>query len=274
MALPQLPLFGPPLRGGEGEGLLTDGGFSSAGRALGCGPSGRGFESRKSPQYMKTALITGVSRGIGRALAQKFLAEGWHVIGTSRSGAVDYQHEQLMVLQLDLSVPVSVEHCSRELEKQGVSVDILINNAGALFDEFETSVNVDLLRQTLEVNLIGTADFCERVYPRVYHSGHIVFISSSAGSLERTGAQTHYPGMYPAYKISKAAINMYMRTLAFRLWDSHIVSSVHPGWVKTEMGGVDEADITPEQSAKEIYDFVITKPETGGFWFNGRKLPW
>jgi NAD(P)-dependent dehydrogenase (short-subunit alcohol dehydrogenase family) len=223
---------------------------------------------------MKTVLITGVNRGIGKALAQKFLTEGWCVIGTSRSGIVDYQHDHLTILPLDLTLPSSIEHCRRALEEQGAAIDILINNAGAVFDEDETKVRIDLLRKTLEVNLIGTIDFCERVFPLVIRGGRIVFISSSAGSLERTGAQTHYPGLYPAYKVSKAAINMYMRTLAFRLRDSHIVSAIHPGWVKTDMGGVDEADITPEQSAQEIYDFVITRPETGNFWFNGQKMPW
>ena len=247
---------------------------------------------------MKTAVITGIGRGIGRALAARFLDEGYAVIGTSQTGAVDYSHANLRIVQLDLASPDSIKRCAEVIAKSGsvgvtdagssnvTKIDILINNAGALLDEDETSVIIEKLRQTLEVNLFGTIDLTEQIIPLMTHGetggnaagGHIVSISSQAGSLQEMDRimDSHEPYHYPAYKISKCALNMYVRTLAVRLQHEGAgvaVSAVHPGWVKTDMGG-DEAPTTPEEAAANIFKLAISHPETGQFWFNGKKYPW
>lgn len=227
---------------------------------------------------MKTAVITGISKGIGRSLAQRFVQEGWEVLGTSTDGQSPITDEHLSALKLDLSIPESIHAFTEAIFKTGKKIDILINNAGVLEDEEETSVKIDKLRTTLEVNLIGTIDLTEKLILSMSESGHIVNISSSAGSLERTTEKTdsHFPYHYPAYKISKAALNMYTRTLAMRLKHegrSIIVSSVHPGWVKTDIGGSDATE-TPDEAARQIYSFAITRPESGGFWFDGQPMPW
>ncbi|MBU1046814.1 SDR family NAD(P)-dependent oxidoreductase [Patescibacteria group bacterium] len=222
---------------------------------------------------MKTVLITGVDRGIGKALVLKFLDAGYFVIGTSLNDNIDYSHENLKVFTMNLESEESISACVENIKNLDTKIDILINNAGIMADGEETTVIIDKLRKNLEVNLIGTIDFTEKVLFEVNQGGHIINISSSAGSLSNTGVSSHKPGYYPGYKISKAALNMYTRTLALRLKDKIIVSSVHPGWVKTDMGG-DNAIITPEQAAQDIYDFAITKPETGQFWFEGEKFDW
>jgi NAD(P)-dependent dehydrogenase (short-subunit alcohol dehydrogenase family) len=224
---------------------------------------------------MQTVLITGVGRGIGKALSNVFLEKGFFVLGTSTTGTVDYAHENLLVYQLDLSSSENIETCVKAIQNRDKKIDVLINNAGVLLDDDDTVLIPEKLRSTLEVNLVGTTDFTERMLPGMTSYGHIIFISSTAGSLEYTGhLESHWPNHYPAYKISKAALNMYMRTLAQRLKkDGLIVSSVHPGWVKTDMGGA-EADISPEEAADGIYQFALTSPETGFFWFKGEKLPW
>ncbi len=227
---------------------------------------------------MKTILITGVSRGIGKAEALQFLSEGHTVIGTSIDGTVDFAHERLTIFPLDLSKPASIASCVDQIQKTGVRFDILINNAGALFDDEITEVIIKKLRQTLEVNLIGTIDFSEQILSLINLGGHIIFTTSSAGSIAETDYKTHshHPNQYPAYKISKAAVNMYMRTLAMRMEHANtgiIVSSVHPGWVKTDMGG-EEAPMTPEEAAKHICALALSRPESGQFWFKGEKYPW
>lgn len=223
---------------------------------------------------MRTVLITGASKGIGKAEAQKFLAEGFRVFGTSTTGKVDYSHKNLRILPLDLRSSESIAACASAIAKTRTLFDVVINNAGVLLDDEDTVLIPEKLRATLEVNLIGTAEFTERILPSVKKEGIIVMTSSTAGSLGLAEAADHYPLHYPAYKISKAALNMYMRTLARRVRDTGpVVISVHPGWVKTDMGG-EEADTTPEEAAEGIYHTIVSQPKNGDFLFRGQHIPW
>jgi len=217
---------------------------------------------------MRTVFISGVDKGLGRALAERFLASGDFVIGTSTTGTVDYSHTNLHVLLLDFYKPKTVEQCIQEINDLNRPIEILINNAGVLKDEDDTSVVLEKLRATLEVNLFGHIQITEALLPIINSGGHIINISSSAGSLEKTTHTNH-----PAYKISKAALNMYTRTLAIRLSGRITVSSVHPGWIKTDMGGTD-ADLAPEEAAEDIVKLMNSQVETGQFWFKGKKFPW
>lgn len=222
---------------------------------------------------MRTVVITGIGKGIGKALADKFSAEGYTVIGTTLSGEAGTAG--VPVHTLDLADPESIRHAAEAICSAAPTIDILINNAGVLLDEDWTSLNPDLLRKTFEVNVIGTAAFTEALKERIVASGgHIVNISSTAGSLALAdGSASHFPHHYPAYKISKTALNMYTRTLAVELAGKAIVSSVHPGWVQTDMGG-EEADMTPAEAAEGIFALAAARPETGQFWHKGEKLPW
>lgn len=221
---------------------------------------------------MKTILITGISRGIGCALAERFLQSGDFVIGTSTSGISPIEHERLLTLQLDLASPESIAACAQFIIDSGKTIDVLMNNAGIWSGVDENPIiDVGILRKVLEVNLFGTVNFTERIIPVMNDGGHIVNISSRMGSL---GGIEKFGINWPDYKISKAALNMVTRILSVRLQDRNItVSSVHPGWVKTDMGGSD-ADIEPEEAAEDIFTFAISKPETGQFWFKGEKFSW
>ncbi|MEN9405646.1 MAG: hypothetical protein RLY47_605 [Candidatus Parcubacteria bacterium] len=220
---------------------------------------------------MKTIFITGVSRGIGKAVAQRFLDAGDVVVGTLMSGAADWSHENLTMIQLDLSNPESISKCAETFRALDKKIDILINNAGVLFDRKLNRVDVEILRKTLEVNVIGTIDLTEHMLPFLGGGAHILNISSSAGSLARSKESDD--DEYPAYRISKTALNMYTRALAVRLVGTVTVSSVHPGWVKTDMGGSD-GDMEPKEAAEHIFKLAYTPVETGQFWFKGEKFPW
>jgi NAD(P)-dependent dehydrogenase (short-subunit alcohol dehydrogenase family) len=218
---------------------------------------------------MKTVFITGISRGIGRGLALKFLKEGYFVIGTSITGNADFSDNNLKVFELDLYDDKKIEKCADEVKSFGKQIDIHINNAGVLLDEGEPNIVIDKLRRTLQVNLIGAIDITQRLLPIIREGGHIVNISSSAGSL----ANVHHSD-YPAYKISKAALNMFTSHLAFKLRGKMKVSSVHPGRVRTDMGG-GEGDMDITESAEYIFDTATRSDiETGQFWFKGNKFPW
>jgi NAD(P)-dependent dehydrogenase (short-subunit alcohol dehydrogenase family) len=224
---------------------------------------------------MKTVLITGVGSGIGEALKDKFLSEGYFVVGTYHSEKPPVR-DNFVCYELDLSNKESVENCVKTIEGSGHIVDILINNAGVLLDANDVVLMPEKLQETLSVNLIGTANFTEKIIPKLNHPSHIIFVSTSAGSInmikESTGS--HRPGQHPAYNVSKAGLNMYSVMLAKRLLkDGVIVSAVHPGWVRTRMGGA-SADVSPEESASDIFNLAVSKPESGCFWSKGKEIPW
>lgn len=220
---------------------------------------------------MKTVVITGVSRGIGRALAERFLKNGDVVFGTSTSGIAPIMHDRLRMIQLDLADPDSIDLCARHIIDSGKNIDILVNNAGIWSGvEENPTIDIALLRKTMEVNCFGTLDFTEKLIPTISHGGSIINISSRMGSLdyvEQGGIN------WPDYKVSKAALNMITRILAIRLAGKITVSSVHPGWVKTDMGGLD-ADLEPEEAAEDIFILTNSRVESGQFWFKGEKFPW
>ena len=220
---------------------------------------------------MQTVFITGVSRGIGKALAEKFLKEGYEVIGTSTSGTADIKNKSLTMLKLDLSSSKSIEQCIKEFKKLNKKIDILVNNAGIWSGEEKNIqlLNLSHLRKVLEVNLFGTIDLTEKILTLIKNGGKIINISSKEGSLNGV-----YHANYPDYKISKAALNMYTRILSIRVEKNEIiVASIHPGWVRTDMGGSD-ADIEPNVAAEDVYQRIISLKETGQFWFEQDKLPW
>jgi len=250
---------------------------------------------------MQTVLITGVDKGIGRALMLKFLDEDFFVIGfclndeniknineeilhasKETSDGNSELVDRLKIFQMDLSKPESIEKNISEVKKflaeSDRKINILINNAGVMLDRGETDLDIEKLRKSLEINLVGPANFTEHLLGLIGEDekgGHIVNISSVAGSFAHVDSGTgRAPNFYPAYRISKAALNMYTNTLAERLRNRNIiVSSVHPGLTRTDMGG-GEANQSPEEAAENIFKFAISKPETGNFWFDSRKIPW
>ena len=219
---------------------------------------------------MNRVLITGVSRGIGRAVAEKFLQEGWSVIGTSTSGTSPIEHGALTVHVLDMLDPKSIKKFADAIVGSEQIINVLINNAGiSVNNDGPQSVVIDSLRKILEVNLVGLIDLTERLLPVIAKDGHVINISSGLASL------TEGSGTYaPAYSISKTALNKYTRILAGRLAGRRIiVSSIDPGWVRTDMGG-SAAPRDPSEPAEEVFSLATSNIESGNFWHRGRKRSW
>jgi NAD(P)-dependent dehydrogenase (short-subunit alcohol dehydrogenase family) len=220
---------------------------------------------------MKKVIITGANRGLGKATAKRFLNAGWHVFGTYRENSDMWDAEGLTWINLDLSIPASIEKAAQDFSAHA-PFDVLINNSG-VNDESEdhenASVNMTALRKTLEVNLIGTIDFTERMIANLGNGGHIVSIGSRWGMLS-----VPREAVAPSYSISKAGLAMYTQRLAARLTNNGItVSILTPGWVKTDMGG-DEAPRTPEEAAEEIFALATSEVPTGKFWRRGKEEAW
>jgi NAD(P)-dependent dehydrogenase (short-subunit alcohol dehydrogenase family) len=226
---------------------------------------------------MKVAVITGASRGIGLATVKKFLEEDWRVIGTSKSGRAAVNSTHFTNVKMDLGLPVSIENAAKEIAKLAGKIDVLVNNAGVILDALDMKAGLVKIRETLEIDLLGQIDLTERLIPHFNDSAHIINIASSYASLTDPIDDESSTG----YRIAKAGLNMYTKTLAFRLKDDNItVSSLDPGWVKTEMGlatatAESGPDREPEEAAKDIYDLATEEyPATGRFWRFGNIRNW
>lgn len=217
---------------------------------------------------METVLITGASRGIGLELTRQFLVQGYRVIATYRG----QPSEQLQSLrannELDLyELEVTSESSILELVDalSNTRLDILINNAGVIGAEDQSfeSINAHEWLSTFAINSIAPLMVSRALLNCLENSANprIITISSQMGSLNRESY-----GMY-AYRSSKAAVNKVMQVLALELKPKGVVvCPVHPGWVKTDMGGPD-ADITVEESASGLVELArsLTIDQSGKF---------
>ena len=227
---------------------------------------------------METVLITGASRGIGLELTRQFLDLGYNVISTYR-GQPSAQLESLlsnkalMLHELEVTDEASISTLAAQLSNS--NIDVLINNAGILgpTEQSMETVQPSEWLNTFAVNTVAPLMVCRALLPLMEASSNprIVTISSQMGALSRESM-----GMY-AYRSSKAAVNKVMQVLALELKPKGVtVCPVHPGWVKTDMGG-QEADITAEESASGIVGLVqsMALEQSGTFFtWEGNEHNW
>ncbi|WP_343695421.1 SDR family NAD(P)-dependent oxidoreductase [Flavobacterium sp.] len=209
----------------------------------------------------KTAVVTGISSGIGLALTKKLLNENYNVIGTTRSGKLeDFSHPNLKVIPLEATSQESRDNAISEILAITTDVDLLVNNAGIAPDAFSNQPDLDSFTETINTNVTSVIFFTESLLKNIKTSGKIAFISSSMGLLKNAAPNG------TAYRISKNAINMYAAMLATRVVEKQIiVTPIHPGWVQTKLGG-NQAPFTTKDSADGIYNAILLNTESGKFW--------
>ncbi|MEZ5870773.1 MAG: SDR family oxidoreductase [Nitratireductor sp.] len=226
---------------------------------------------------MTTILITGTGRGIGLELAKQALARGWTVYGSARSPVSDpaahiCDHPQFHDLVFDVTDHAAVRAAAASID---APIDILINNAGIIGPQHQSTLDMDFdgFAETLAVNTLAPLAVTQAFLPNLRRSSNprVVTISS------RMGSMSHSSSDRIAYRASKAAVNKVMQGLASDLRGAGIaVVSMHPGWVRTDMGGK-AADITPQQSAAGILAIAdrLTMQQSGHFinW-DGAELAW
>ena len=182
--------------------------------------------------------------------------------------------DKLRILALDVTDPASVKAAAAELD--GQAIDLLLNNAGVGGARGQTVGNIDYeaWAKVLDVNTMGPMRVSEAFVDHVARSERklIVTLTSGMGSIADNTS-----GGSIAYRSSKAAVNMVMRSLAIDLAPRGITCVViNPGWVHTDMGGPN-ATLEPSESISQMRRLIATLgPEQSGKFFNytGREYPW
>ncbi|UCE31290.1 MAG: SDR family oxidoreductase [Burkholderiales bacterium] len=225
---------------------------------------------------MPVALIVGASRGIGLALARQYRADGWDVIGSHRGqdGRQRLQALGARVLELDVRDAGACAAFAAELE--GQRLELAVINAGvygprtASLKEPPDAAQFDRVMHT---NVLAAMRLAPIVAPLLAPArGTLAFVSSRMGSIAGAGGSNG-----ALYRASKAALNMVAR-LAHLEYAGHGVRvlALHPGWVRTDMGGPG-AEVDADESAagmRRVIGDAATFPAGGFFDFRGQPLAW
>lgn len=232
---------------------------------------------------MKTIFITGSNRGIGLELTRQCLQRGDKVFASCRNPdeatqLIDLREtypERLNIIHLDVANEASIGAAAAKISELTERLDILINNAGVLISaESVGNLDAQSLLNVLHINSVGPLMVAQSLLDllKAGKDAKIVNITSQLGSISRKRSGGHY-----SYDGSKAALNMFSRTLAFDVIADGIITIVmHPGWVRTDMGG-SRASISVEESTRGILQVTeqLTKDDVGRFLqWDGAELPW
>ena len=181
---------------------------------------------------MKTALVTGASRGIGRAIALEFKEKGYSVIGTatSESGAAELNDIGIQGYVLDLNSHESIDSFWQKLEDNNKNISLLVNNAGITRDNIVLRMSDEEWSDIMNVHLYGTFQLCKRSLKMMLKSkwGRIINISSASASIGNRGQSN--------YAAAKAGVEAFTKSLAKEVGKRDItINAVAPGFISTDM---------------------------------------
>jgi len=230
---------------------------------------------------MATILITGANRGIGLSMTRIYAGRGDTVIACCRdpqgSDALNElaANGNIRVQKVSVGDAGSVSAMAEDLK--GTAIDVLINNAGTggPAQENQTVSNMDFegWAETFNINTMAPVRVMQALNSnlKLAENPKVVTITSQMGALDLDMTVAY------AYCTSKAALNKFMRMAAIERKEEGIaVCVIHPGWVKTDMGGAG-ADLSPEESAAGIINVIagLNAENTGTFWkWNGEVHAW
>jgi len=216
-------------------------------------------------------VITGANRGIGLAMTKHFSAQGDKVFALCRQTSTELSALDVTVIEgVDVASDNGLNNMVSALT--GVSIDVLVCNAGILRDESLNNLNLDTIREQFEVNALAPLRVVERLQAQLQVKAKVAMITSRMGSIADNGSGGRY-----GYRMSKAALNAAAMSLSHDLASKQIAVGIyHPGYVQTDMvnyGG----DISASDAAYKLVNLInqLTMSETGVFKHsNGSVLPW
>jgi 3-oxoacyl-[acyl-carrier protein] reductase len=197
---------------------------------------------------MKTALVTGASRGIGNAIALELKQKGYSVIGTatSQTGVDSLLEKDIEGYILDLNSKDSIDQFWGLLEENNKSISVLINNAGITRDNIVLRMSDEEWSDIMNVHLYGTFQLCKRSLKMMLKNkwGRIINISSASASIGNRGQSN--------YAAAKAGVEAFTKSLAKEVGKRDItINSVAPGFISTDMTEQNEG-VNTEYVVKEI----------------------
>jgi NAD(P)-dependent dehydrogenase (short-subunit alcohol dehydrogenase family) len=223
----------------------------------------------------RTALIVGASRGLGLGLAKELRSRGWNVVGTVRdeAGALRVEAVGATAERVDTSDGGSIAELSRRLS--GETFDLVFVNAGIKgADHQDPALATPAeITELFQINSVAPVAIAREFLGRVRDGGGVIaFMSSDLGSVARTT-----DGYIPLYRASKAALNSLVRSFTADLGGKRVtVLAIHPGWVRTDMGGP-AAPVGIEESVRGVVDVVEARAGTlrhGFVDYRGVELAW
>ncbi|MAO70817.1 MAG: SDR family oxidoreductase [Euryarchaeota archaeon] len=226
--------------------------------------------------FMPIAVVTGANRGIGAEWVNQLLEKGWTVYAGYRKNLDKLEHvseSNLFIHQLDVQSNQSVVNFCNQVEGP---IDLLVNNAGVGDGRWQKLEDIDdkWSLDVLDINAIGPVRMVQALYGKMSHDKltKVAMISSLMGSIDDCKSGRSY-----AYRASKSALNMFTMAMKNEAKENNITFAIlHPGWVKTDMGG-SLAPVTMSESVDGMMKVLEsqTLENSGRFiQFDGEKLPW
>ena len=225
---------------------------------------------------MPIAVVTGANRGIGAEWVNQLLEKGWTVYAGYRKNLDKLEHvsdSNLFIHQLDVQSNQSVVNFCNQVEGP---IDLLVNNAGVGDGRWQKLEDIDdkWSLDVLDINAIGPVRMVQALYGKMSHDKltKVAMISSLMGSIDDCKSGRSY-----AYRASKSALNMFTMAMKNEAKENNITFAIlHPGWVKTDMGG-SLAPVTMFESVDGMMKVLEsqTLENSGRFiQFDGEILPW
>lgn len=226
---------------------------------------------------MPTVMITGANRGLGLEFARQYIQDGWSVIATCRKPEDATELNAIVgvtVYPLNVTNFEAVRALADQLK--GTAIDLLVNNAGVYGPKRSAlnEIDFDVWEQVLRTNALAPLCVAQCFAPHVAASDRkcIATLSSKMGSMTDNTSGGGY-----IYRSSKAAVNAVMKSLANDLRPQGVISVLlHPGWVRTDMGGPSGL-IDAEQSVagmRRVIDAADMNASGRFYAYDGAEIPW